>query len=280
MSFFTDIYTYSFLQLALMAIVLSSIASGIVGTIVVVRRSTYIAGAISHCVLGGLGVARYFEVVHGMHWATPLVGAIASSVIAATAIAVSLFWARERLDSVLSIIWAMGMAIGISFIMKTPGYTQDLMGYLFGNILLVNTWDIVVMGLIDLVILVCCLVFYPSIVAVMFHEESARIKNIPVKAFQLIQLLLISLTVVVLSRLVGIVLVIALLSIPAAAASKFTRHIGSMMIVATVFSFIASIGGLMLSYQPQLPVGATIIQLTGVIYLLSVFAARLLKRFH
>ncbi len=280
MQFFIDLSRFSFLQYALIAAVLASTASGIVGSIIVIRRSTYIAGAISHCVLGGLGVARFFNVVYGIDWLTPMVGALIAAVIAASIIAWVIVYAKERIDSILSIIWAMGMAIGITFIMKTPGYSQDLMSYLFGSILMVSTSDLTLMLILDAIIIAGTVLFYNRILALCFNEESAKVYGVPVGLITFILHILIALTIVLLTQIVGVVLVIALLSIPAVTASRLTVNLSTMMVVATLLSLIASFGGLYISYTPGLPVGATIIELAGLIYcmvLLGFFIRRKLR---
>ncbi|MEA2063587.1 MAG: metal ABC transporter permease, partial [Gemmatimonadota bacterium] len=138
LEFFHDLGAHAFLQYALAAGVLSSVACGVVGTYVVTRRISYIAGGISHCVLGGIGVARYLQQVHGWNWFDPMYGAAAAALGAALLIGFISMRAAEREDTVISALWALGMAVGIIFISMTPGYSADLVSYLFGNILMVT----------------------------------------------------------------------------------------------------------------------------------------------
>ena len=264
--FFTDVLRYPFLQYAIAAAILSSIAAGIVGSLNVVRRSTYIAGAISHCVLGGLGAARYFQTVYAIQWLSPFFGALIMALIAAVIIAYVTIYAKERIDSILSIVWSLGMAIGISFIMKTPGYSQDLMSYLFGSILMVTPGDLILMIILDIVIVVAAILFYNPILAVCFHEESARIRGIPVGATIFLFMILTALTIVLLTQIVGVVLVIALLSIPGATVSRFTSRLSTMMIFATLASLFFIFTGLYISYVPELSTGATIIEIAAITY--------------
>lgn len=270
--FFNDVIAYPFLQYALVAALLSSIASGVVGSLIVVRRSTYIAGTISHCVLGGLGAARFFQVVYNVSWITPLMGAVIAALIAACVIAWATVYAKERVDSILSIVWALGMAIGITFIMKTPGYSQDLMSYLFGSILMVTPSDLILMMVLDGIVLVASILFYNYILAVCFHEEAALVRGVPVTLITFLILILTALTIVLLTQVVGVVLVIALLSIPAATASRFTNRLSTMMIAATFASLLFTVGGLVVSYEPELPVGATVIQIAGICYCVVLLA--------
>lgn len=265
------------LQLALATGVLASVACGIVGSYVVTRRITYIAGAISHCVLGGMGAARYLQVVHDWREFTPLWGAVFASVISALIIGLVSLRAKEREDTVIGAIWAVGMATGVLFIAKTPGYDKDLMSYLFGNILMVSPDDLWLLAGLDLLIVAAGLLFYNKFLAVCFDEEFARLRGIAVEFYYLLLLCLIALTVVVLVKVVGIILVIALLTLPAATAGQFARTLTRMMIGATLICMATTIGGLALSYGPELPAGATMIVLSAAVYVLAILASRALK---
>jgi zinc transport system permease protein len=266
---------YAFVQYALLAGVLASIACGIVGTYVVVRRITYIAGGISHCVLGGIGAALYFQRVHGWEWLSPLYGAIAAALAAAMIIGLVSLRAKQREDTVIGALWAIGMAVGVLFIAKTPGYSQDLMSYLFGNILMVSRQDLWLIAALDALVVVLGLVFYNQFLAVCFDEEFARVRGMRVEFYYL---LLLGLTVVLLVTVVGIVLVIALLTLPVAVAGYFARRLWQMMALAALFSMLFTTAGLAISYGPDMPAGATVIVLAGAVYLVVVLGARLLRR--
>lgn len=267
MSFFADLPNFAFLQLALAAGLVASVASGVVGTLIVVRRTTAVAGAIAHSVLGGLGLARYLEVVHGWSWLSPMHGAVFAALLSAGLIAYARSRAKEREDTAISATWALGMGLGILLLARTPGYNQDLLGYLFGNVLLASRGDLAVMVVLDLVIVGTVLLFSRQILALSYDAEYARLRGVPVEVFSLLLLALTALTVVVLVTVVGIVLVIALLTIPAAIAGQRARTLGQMMIVATLLSASLTTGGLVISYEPDLPPGATIIVLSGGVYL-------------
>ena len=268
---------YAFVQYALLAGVLASVACGIVGTYVVVRRITYLAGGISHCVLGGLGAALYFQRVHGWHWLTPLLGAIIAALAAAMIIGLVSLRAKQREDTVIGALWAVGMAVGVLFIARTPGYSQDLMSYLFGNILMVSPGDLWLMAALDALVVVLGLVFYNQFLAVCFDEEFARVRGMRVEFYYLLLLGLTALTVVLLVTVVGIILVIALLTLPVAVAGHFARRLWQMMALATVFSILFTTAGLAISYKPDLPAGATIIVLAGAVYLVVLVLSRLLR---
>ncbi|MFO0840340.1 MAG: metal ABC transporter permease [Phycisphaerae bacterium] len=278
-AFLHAVATMPFLQYALLTGVLASVACGVVGTYVVVRRITYIAGGVSHCVLGGMGAAKYLNVVHGWTWLTPLHGAIVAALLAAVIIGLVSLRAKQREDTVIGAIWAIGMAIGVLFISRTPGYNEDLMSYLFGNILFVRPADLWLIAALDGLILVLGLAFYNQFLAVCFDEQFARLRGVPVEFFYLLLLCLTALTVVVLVTVVGIVLVIALLTLPVALAGFFARSLWQMMILATIASALLTTSGLALSYGPDLPAGATTIVLSAAAYLLLLlFAPRRRQR--
>jgi len=276
--FFDAVWNNAFMQYALLTAVLASIAAGIVGTYVVARRITYMAGGIAHSVLGGMGAAYYLHQVHHWTWLRPLYGAVIAAVIAALVIGIVSLRAREREDTVIGGVWAVGMAIGIIFISQTPGYNQDLMSYLFGNILMVAESDLWLIAALDALVLVIGLLFYNQIMAVCFDEEFARVRGVNVAFYFLILLLLTALTVVILVTVVGIVMVIALLTIPAATAGRVSQILWKIMALATLTSAVIVIAGLAVSYGPNLPAGATIVLLFAIFYGLVVFVSWLRRR--
>ena len=266
--FWESLCRHSFLQYALIGGFLASISCGIVGSFVVARRRTYVAGAIAHSVLGGMGAALYARRVLGITWMTPLLGATSAAVLAALIIASVTLYGKQREDTVISAVWAIGMAIGISFITATPGYYEDLMSYLFGNILMVGTSDLWHMALLDAIIVGFVLLFYNKLIVISFQPELARLRGILFGFHHTLLLIMISLTVVLLTQVVGLVMVIALLTLPAATAFKLSNRLWSSMIVASVLCFIFTTGGIAISYAPELPAGATVIELAGVSYIL------------
>lgn len=268
--FWEHLLEHRFLQYALFCGFLASIACGVVGSFVVVRRTTYVAGAIAHCVLGGMGVARYIQRVYDVHWMTPILGATIAAVLAALIISAVTLSGRQREDTVLSAIWAIGMAVGISFITATPGYYEDLMSYLFGNILMVGVSDIAHIAVLDACIIALMLLFYNKFLVISFQPELARLRGIRVGFYHTLLLVLISLTVVILTQVVGLILVIALVTLPAAATLQFARRLWVAMVVACILCFVFILSGLAFSYSPELPAGASIIEIAGITYLLAV----------
>lgn len=277
-TFLKDLLELPFLQNAILAGVLCSISSGIVGTYVVLRRITYIAAAISHCVLGGLGAAKYFSVVYGWTWLKPVYGAVFTALAAALIIGWISLKAKEREDSIISALWAVGMSVGVLFIYKTPGYNEDLMNYLFGNILMVSSEELYLIAVLDIITIVLTCAFYKQTVAVCFDEEYARTRGVSVEFYYILMLCMTALTVVLTVNVVGIIMVIALLTLPVAISSKIFNRVWKIMLGATFLGMLFTSTGLMISYEPNLPSGAVTIVVAGVVYLLTLLFSLFKKR--
>ncbi len=267
----------AFLRYALIVGILGSIAFGIIGTYVVTRRISYIAGAIAHSALGGIGAGLYLQIKVGVSWFTPTVGAVISALIAGFIIGIVSLYARQREDTVIGAVWAIGMAAGLIFLKKTPGYIEP-MSYLFGNILLISRNNMMVVMVLDALVIVLGVVFYNKFLAVCFDEEFARLRGVKVGFYYIVLLSLTALTVVLMVTIVGIVLVIALLTLPAAVAGLFSKYLWQMMIFSILLCMVLTASGLAISYIYDLPTGSNIIIVAGVVYLLSVFGGFLLKK--
>jgi len=232
------------------------------GTYVVVKRISFLAGGIAHSVLAGMGVAYFFG-------NEPIIGAIISAIVAALIIGwIKLKW-QEGEDIIIAAVWAVGMAIGILFISKTPDYSVDLMSYLFGNILMVTPSELYLMLTLDIILLLFVTLFYKQFLAVCFDEEFAKLRGINVDFFYMFLLCLVALTVVLLIQVVGLILVIALLTLPAAIAAQYKNSLKGIMLLAIVLGILFNSLGLVVSYEPDLPAGATIILIAGASYILS-----------
>lgn len=270
--FFSALAEHGFLQTAALAALLASIGCGVMGTYVVVKRIAFLAGGIAHSVLGGMGAAVYYGF-------DPLTGALAAAVLAALLIGwVRLHWQAQE-DTLIGALWAIGMAVGILFIAKAPGYQSDLMSYLFGSILLVPEDSLWFMAALDALLLLVIGAYHRQILAVVFDEEFARLRGIPVTFFYLLLLVLVAVTVVLLIQVVGLILVLALLTLPAAVAGHHVHSIGRMMLLATLLGSVVSLTGLAFSYGPDLPAGPTIILLAGALYVASALWTRMSLRF-
>ncbi len=263
--FLAALAEYGFLQNALAAGLLASLGCGVVGSYVVVKRIGYLAGGISHTVLGGMGIAFFLGL-------NPMGGALITALLAALLIGwVSLRW-KEGEDTLIGALWAVGMAVGVLFISQTPGYNVNLMSYLFGNILMVTRDHVWLMGGLDVALIVTVVLFYRQFLAVCFDEEFARLRGVPVTFFYLLLLCMVAVTVVLLIQVVGLILVIALLTLPAAIARQYVHTLGRMMVLATLLGMLFTGLGLWLAYDFDLPAGAVIILLAGAAYLLSTLA--------
>ncbi|MEX0331728.1 MAG: metal ABC transporter permease [Puniceicoccaceae bacterium] len=267
----------TFLRTALLMGLLASAAFGMTGSLVVAKRISYVAGAISHAVLGGIGAALYFQKAHGVEWLHPLIGALAAALLAAVVIS----WIRasgfEREDSVIGAVWATGMAAGLVFIARTPGFV-DPMSYLFGNILILSQADLLLVALMDLLLLLVMVFGYNRLQALCFDEEQARLRGLRVGAYYTLLLCVIACTVVLLVSVVGVVLVVALLTIPAAMAGHHVRSLGGMMGIASLLTLAFVSCGILLSFLSDWPVGPTIILVAAAAYLLQSGIIRLVRR--
>jgi zinc transport system permease protein len=265
-----EVLQYQFMQNALIAGLLAAIACGIVGVYVVVKKIIFISGGIAHASFGGIGLGYLVGI-------SPVIGALIFSL--ASALGMGYVTRRTRLpeDTAIGILWAIGMALGIVFIGLSPGYAPDLFSYLFGNILTVPVSDLWLMLILDIAIIGIVIAFYKEFLSLSFDEEYSTVLGVPVELLYLLLLGMIALTVVVLLRIVGLILIIALLTIPAALARQFTFNLRKMMVLAIVFGAVLTFGGLWLSYVLDLASGATIVLLGGVV-LLGTFGVNKLRK--
>lgn len=250
---------YEFFQNALLAGVLASVACGIIGTIVIIRRMVAISGGISHAAFGGIGLGYYLGI-------EPLIGALAFTIGAALTMGELEQRAEQHMDTLIGAVWATGMALGILFIYITPGFAPDLFGYLFGNILLVPQGDLLLMLVLVAVIVITVGFLFNDLIAVTFDEEYATVINLPVEQLMLVLLVLIALTVVMLIQVVGIILVIALLTLPAAISRECTSRVKTMMLYAVLLGMAFTTTGIFLSAHLNIPSGATIILISAAVY--------------
>ncbi len=262
--------SYEFIQNALLAGILVSIASGIIGSLVVVNRMVFLAGGIAHTAYGGIGIAIYFGL--------PIFfGASLFALFSAILMAFVTLYQREKIDIFVGLIWAIGMAIGIIFIDLTPGYNVDLMSYLFGSILAVSKEDIYYMSFLLLFIIIIITLFYREILAVSYDTIYASLRGINVKFFYTMILVLSALTVVIAIKVVGLILVIALLTIPIYIAQRFSNSLSFMMFLSGILSSLFTIIGLIISYQYDLTSGATIIIVSAIFLILFLGIEKVMK---
>ncbi|MBU1627891.1 metal ABC transporter permease [bacterium] len=262
--------SHAFMQKALFAGLLASLACGITGAYVVIKRITFISGGISHGVLGGIGIAYYFGF-------NPMTGAFVAALLSALLIGFISIRGYQNEDTIIGALWAVGMAVGILFIYLTPGYSTDLMSYLFGNILMVTSKDILLIAILDISILVIVISFYKQFLAVCFDEEFARIRGINVDFYYILLLCLVACTVVILIQVVGLILIIALLTLPAAIAGHLVQSLWKIMVGAFIFGILFTTSGLVLSYDFDIPSGATIVLISGLAYIFTLLIMSIIK---
>ena len=261
-----DLLAYDFFRNALVAALLAAISCGIIGTYIVSRRMVFISGGITHASFGGIGIGYYFGF-------NPIIGAAVFAVLSALGIEFSSRKTEIREDSAIAILWALGMAVGVIFVFMTPGYAPNLMSYLFGNILTVSTTDIILLLSLCFVILAFFILQFKNILYIAFDEEFARARRMPVSLIKYIMISLIALTIVFNIRVVGIILVISLLTIPQTIANMFVKRFYSIMVFSVLIALLGTLSGLTLSYIFDIPSGAAIIFFLVILF----FLARILK---
>ncbi|VAY87601.1 Zinc ABC transporter, inner membrane permease protein ZnuB [hydrothermal vent metagenome] len=252
-----EILHFSFMQNAIIAGIQISIIAGIIGSLIVVNRMVFLAGGIAHTSYGGIGLAIFFGL--------PIfLGASLFALFAALIMAYLTINSRYRLDTFIGLMWAVGMAIGVILIDLTPGYNVDLMSYLFGSILAVSLSDIYFISILLFIIIFIITFWYRDILAISYDSKYASLQGINVGVFYTIILVLCALSVVVSIKVVGLILVIALLTIPIYIAEKLSNSLLSMMIISSILSLGFTLCGLYLSYTYDLTSGATIIMVSTV----------------
>ncbi len=255
-----------FVRNALVAGLLSSVLFGVLGAVVTVRRIAGLAGAISHAVLGGIGLSLFLASRGILAGVPPIAGALLFALAAAALIGLVSLKAKQREDTVINAIWAVGMSLGVLFIARTPGYA-DPMSYLFGNILLVSGRDLVLLGVLDLAVLGLAWRFYPQLEASAFDEDFAKVRGVPTDAVFMAILAVVAVAVVLLQTFVGIVMVIAMLTLPAGTAGYAARSLAGMMAGGVALSAAFSAGGLALGWGLDLPAGAVVVVLAGTVFM-------------
>jgi len=253
---------FEFMQNALAAGILTSIACGIIGTLIVVNRLVFLSGGIAHSAYGGIGMAFFFG------WPY-MVGAIGFALFSAMIMAAVSLKSKHRADTIIGVMWAMGMACGILLLDITPGYNVDLMSYLFGSILSVPRSDLLTMAVIGCLVFGLIVYFFKDLLTMSYDEEFAQIRGVPVKRLYFMLIGIVAVTVVMVVQVVGLILVIALLTIPPFIAEKYTKSLISMMIVSCFLGMFFTTGGLWVSYTFDMTSGAAIIFLAGIVFFLS-----------
>jgi zinc transport system permease protein len=262
LSTFSEFFQYQFVVNALWAALLISVAAGLVGSYIVARRLVFLSGGITHASFGGIGIAYYIGI-------NPIAGAAIFAVLSAFGVEALSQKMNVREDSAIGMLWSVGMAVGVFFVYLTPGYSPNLMTFLFGSILTVSTQDIMLLLGLNLIMTVFFIVYYRAILFLAFDPGFAKTQNIPVKTFTYLLKGFIALTIVLSIKMVGIILLISLLTIPPTTANLFSKKFNRIIIISMIISFIGAVGGLILSYNMNVPSGATIIMVLVCIFALA-----------
>lgn len=267
----TDLLHYAFFQNALLGSFLTAIACGIIGTYIVARRLVFISGGITHASFGGLGLGFYLNT-------NPIMMAMIFSVLSAFGVEWMSKKQGVREDSAIAAFWSLGMALGVIFIFLTPGYAPNLSAFLFGNILTVSTTDILLIGILAVVLSMLFLLFFKEIVYVSFDNDFASTQRLPVKLIEYTLMLFVAVTIVLSIRLVGIMLLMSLLTLPQMTANLFTSSFSKIMFGSIIIGFLGCVAGLFLSYFLNVPSGAFIILVLVVVFLVLKGTLYLLRR--
>lgn len=266
-----ELLQYDFFFNTVLAAVFASISVGIIGTYIVSRRMVFLSGGITHASFGGIGIAYYFGF-------NPVFGAAIFAVLSALGIDALSHKKHMRHDSLIGLWWSAGMALGIVFIYITPGYTPNLMTYLFGSILAVSVLDVYLLAGLAFVVAIFFVLFHKSIMFIAFDPEYAQTHKVPVKTLSLITSALVALTIVFSIKVAGIILIISLLTVPQAIVNMFTNNYKNIILFSIVISFVGIFAGLVISFSVDIPSGATIIFALLFLFLVARLVALIMKR--
>jgi zinc transport system permease protein len=259
---FLELFQYNFFINASLGVILTSITCGIIGTYIVSKRIVFISGGITHASFGGIGIGYFFGF-------NPIVGAMIFSIFSALGIEYMSKKTDVREDSVIAILWSLGMAIGVIFIFLTPGYSANLMSFLFGNILTVSQMNLYLLFGLTLLVSAIFLVLFKTILYVAFDEEFARTAGLPVTFINYLMITLVAITIVLSIRVAGIILVMSLLTIPQTIANIFTKDFKRIIYLSIITGLTGSFAGLFFSYYFNIPSGATIIFFLIVLFVIA-----------
>ncbi len=265
-----EMFQYQFMQNALIAGILASIIFSIIGTFVVVKRIVFISGGIAHASFGGVGLAFYLGI-------NPLIGASLFALISSIGVGTIGKKTLQREDTAIGIVWALGMALGAFFYYITPGYLPSPSSFLFGNLLMIRSTDLYLLLFMSIIILVTVTLFYHKLQAISFDEEFSEVVGIQTTVFYFLLLILVAFSIVFLIKFVGIILVIAMLAIPASISSGVTHDMRRIMFYSFLLSLTFVISGLFISYQVNTPAGPTIVILAGLVFIIDMLYTKMIS---
>lgn len=269
----TSIFQYQFAVDAVLSMFFLSIVAGIIGSYIVVRRMVFVAGGITHASFGGIGIAYYLG-------ASPVGGAIIFSVLTALGIEALSQRGKVREDSAIAMLWSLGMAVGVLFMFMTPGYTPNLMGFMFGDVLAVSQTDVWSVGIMAIVTIIGAIIFYRPIMYIAFSPSFAQLTGWKVKTISSLMAVIVAIALVLAIKSVGIILVLSIFSIPQSIANIFTKNFAWMMVVSSLIALLSGMAGLMAAFFFDLPVGAVITALLTITFLLVRWGANINNKYH
>lgn len=278
MEFFNALSNYNFIKYSLFSIFFISIISSTIGTYIVINRQTYIAGSISHGILGGIGLFNFLYKITLLNIFLPSNGGLIFTIIFSIAIVFLLNKKNERLDSILSIIWSFGMALGIIFIYLTPGYNQEIQKYLFGNILLIDKNKLLILAIFTFIILTIFTLFFNVIFIFGFDEEFIKLKKININLLRFIIVSTISLSIFFLIQIVGILLIIAIFTLPSMISLNLNKNIKTVIFFSFLINLISSFLSFIISYNLNIPLSPVIIIFMSFIYFLTLFFNKVINK--
>lgn len=268
-----DILDYSFFQNALTGVILLSIISGMIGTYIVSRRMVAISGGITHTCFGGLGLGYFLGI-------NPLLMAGVTAVAASVGVEWMSARRNVREDTAIAVVWALGMALGVLFVFLTPGYVPELNAFLFGNILTINPGDLTVTAIYVALLALFYIARFRYIVICAFDRDFARVAGVPVKFITMTMTVMVAIGIVLSIRMVGIMLLISMVSLPQIIAEQYCHRFSTIMWASTVISLVSCLAGLMLSTVVNVPCSAMIVITLVVIYLVSLATVQCNKKRH
>lgn len=253
---------YTFFRYALAGVILIAVSAAMIGTYIITRRLVAICGGITHACFGGLGLGYFLGI-----------SPVATAAVFAVGSSVAVEWMSTRLrmreDSVIAVIWSVGMAIGVLFVFMTPGYVPELNSFLFGNILTISLTDIEIFAAFTGLLILFFALFYNKIVACAFDRDFATVMHLPVRFINYTMTVFVALCIVLTIRLVGVMLLMSMLSLPMMTAEVFSRRFLHMMLLSTVISLLCSVAGLWLGTLIDVPCSAIIVILMAVTFFVS-----------
>lgn len=266
-----ELLEYIFFRNALVGTLFACITCGIIGTYVITRRLLFISGGITHSSFGGVGLGMYFSF-------NPTLGAFIFAIVSALSIQMLGQRKEIREDSAIAMLWVLGMTIGVIFCFMSPGYSAELSTYLFGNIFTITNNDLTTLAIICFIQIVFTIIMYRTIVSIAFDKEFARSRNLPTNAIESIMMIFIAFTIVACLRIIGVILVISMLTIPQMTAMTFTSNYKKIILLSILFGYIASVGGLLLSFALDIPGGASVILCSITLYALCTICKNVTKK--